>query len=187
MSEPSEEQLTRLLRRWSEGDESAFEELFPLVYHSLKRLAHQLFRMEHSGHTLQTTALVHEAWMRLSSASEVQWNGRAHFFGAAATAMRRVLVDHARACNAIKRGENPVLVPLDQVRIAFEPNLDVIALDSALDDLAAFDPERARMVELRYFAGLSIEETAAVLESSAATVKRDWAATRAWLYRRMQA
>lgn len=177
--------ITLLLDRWSNGDTKAFEEMVPLVYTELKRLAQHLLKNERSGHTLQSTALVHEAYLRLVDQTRIGWNGRAHFFGAAARAMRRVLVDHARARNAQKRGDGAVRVDLDHVTIAVEPDLDVLALDRALDELAAFDPERARIVELRYFGGLSVEEAAAILDSSPATVKRHWTVARAWLFRRI--
>ena len=177
--------LTQLLRRWTAGDEQAFEELVPLVYEELRRLAKMLLQREAAGHTLNCTALVHEAYLRLMGPSTTDWESRYHFFGAAARAMRRVLVDHARARNAGKRGEGVVPVELNQASLAFEIDLDILALDRALEELSSFDPVRARIVELRYFGGLSIEETAALTGSSPATVKRDWTAARAWLFRRM--
>lgn len=179
-------QLTQLLERWTQGDQSAFDELVPAVYGELRRLARLLLLNERPGHTLGCTALVHEAYLRLVSQTRTDWIGRAHFFGAASRAMRRVLVDHARARKAIKRGDGAVAVELDQVMLAIEPNLDVVALDRALEELAAFDAERARIVELRFFGGLSVEETAAILGSSPSTVKRDWTVARAWLYKRMK-
>lgn len=179
-------QLTQLLERWTQGDQSAFDELVPAVYGELRRLARLLLLNERAGHTLGCTALVHEAYLRLVSQTRTDWIGRAHFFGAASRAMRRVLVDHARARKAIKRGDGAVAVELDQVMLAIEPNLDVVALDRALAELAAFDAERARIVELRFFGGLSVEETAAIVGSSPATVKRDWTVARAWLYNRMK-
>ncbi|HBY63162.1 MAG TPA: RNA polymerase subunit sigma-70 [Solibacterales bacterium] len=178
--------LTLLLSRWSEGDAGAFDQIVPLVYDELRRLARLLLRTERAGHTLGCTALVHEAYLRLVDQTQSDWNSRAHFFGAAARAMRRVLVDHARARNALKRGEGAVPEDIGLIALAVEPDLDVLALDCALDEFAGFDPERARVVELRFFGGLSIEETAAIMGSSPATVKRDWAAARAWLYQKMK-
>jgi RNA polymerase sigma factor (TIGR02999 family) len=178
-------QLTQLLERWSAGDRTAFEELVPAVYAELRRLARLLLLNERRGHTLGCTALVNEAYLRLVDQTRTDWNGRAHFFGAAATAMRMVLVDHARARKAVKRGEGAVAVELDQVVLAVEPDIDVIALDCALEELASFAPEGARLIELRFFGGMSVEETAAVMGTSPATVKRNWSAARAWLYRRL--
>lgn len=177
--------LTQLLERWSAGDQEAFQELVPVVYMELRRLARMLLLQERKGHTLGCTALVHEAYLRLVDQTRMDWNGRAHFFGAAATAMRRVLVDHARARGAVKRGDGAVAVELDQVVLALQPDLDVVALDRALEELATFDPAGARIIELRFFGGMSVEETAAIVGSSPATVKRDWAAARAWLYKRL--
>jgi RNA polymerase sigma factor (TIGR02999 family) len=185
-ADPPAPQLTQLLERWTQGDQSAFDELVPAVYDELRRLARLLLLNERAGHTLGCTALVHEAYLRLVGQTRTDWIGRAHFFGAASRAMRRVLVDHARARNAVKRGDGAVAVELDQVMLAIEPDLDVVALDRALEELAAFDLERARIVELRFFGGLSVEETAAIVGSSPATVKRDWTVARAWLYKRMK-
>lgn len=145
-----------------------------------------MLRGERSGHTLGCTALVNEAYLRLAGPTQMDWTSRAHFLGAASCAMRRVLVDHARSRKALKRGEGVAHDELDQVVLAVEPDLDVMALDQALDEFAAFDPERAKVVELRFFGGLSIEETADILGSSPATVKRDWSAARAWLFQRMK-
>jgi RNA polymerase sigma factor (TIGR02999 family) len=184
-ADQNQKPLTLLLDRWAAGDKKAFEDLVPAVYEELRRLARMLLLNEQRGHTLGCTALVHEAYLRLVDQTRTDWSGRAHFFGAAARAMRRVLVDHARAKKAAKRGEGAVAVELDQVTLSVEPNLDVLALDRALEELAGFDPERARIVELRYFGGLSVEEAAAIVGTSPATVKRDWAVARAWLYRRM--
>ncbi|MBX9603527.1 MAG: sigma-70 family RNA polymerase sigma factor [Bryobacteraceae bacterium] len=184
----SSEPLNELLQRWQRGDRAAFDEAVPVVYEELRRLARVLLRNERAGHTLGCTALVHEAYLRLCGASGAageSLQARAHFFGAAARAMRRVLVDHARARKAVKRGEGHTMLELDQVAIGVDPNLDVLALDLALDELNTLDPERARIVELRFFAGLSLEEAAALLDCSEATLKRDWAFARAWLYRRI--
>lgn len=182
---PAQATVTALLDSWTQGDEAAFDRMVPLVYDELRRVARVLLLQERRGHTLGCTALVHEAYLRLVDQNHTDWPNRAYFFGAAARAMRRVLLDHARAKNAQKRGDGAVPVDLDSVTLAVDPDFDMIALDRALDQLTAFDPERARIVELRYFGGLSIEETAAVVNSSPATVKRDWAVARAWLFQRI--
>lgn len=180
-------EITDLLHRWSEGDSSAFHDLMPIVYNELKLLAHNFVRKEPSGATLDTTGLVHEAFLRLVKQTQMNWNARPHFFGAAAKIMRRLLVDHARARLANKRGSGVVPGALDfDLAIASQPDLDLIALDIALDELAALDPDRARLVELRHFGGLSMEETAAVLGVSLSTANRDWAVARAWLFRRLR-
>jgi len=171
--------LSLLLDRWSRGDREAFEALIPLVYDELRRLADLYLRNERDGHTLQPTALVHEAYLRLSETNGQRIETRSHFFGAAAMAMRRVLVDHARKRRAAKR-EAPLVTSAEP---AFETPFDVLALNDALDRLAAISPERARVVELRYFGGLSIEEAAKVLRTSPTTVKRHWTFARAWLLR----
>jgi RNA polymerase sigma factor (TIGR02999 family) len=178
--------VTDLLARWSTGDQQAFTELVPIVYQELRQLARHHIRLEGPGCTLQATALVHEAYLRLVDQTSMEWNGRAHFFGAAAQVMRRVLVDRARERNAQKRGSGMIPEPLDTaLGVPQEPAYDVIALDQALNDLAVLDPERVRTIELRYFGGLSVKETADVMAVSEATVKRDWALARAWLYRRL--
>jgi RNA polymerase sigma factor (TIGR02999 family) len=177
--------ITRLLDRWSEGDESAFKELIPLVYGELRRLAEHYLRGERTGHTLQPTALVHEAYLRLSGLSEMRLNNRTHFYGAAAQAMRRILVDHARRRQAEKRGSGVDAVPLDETSLDGPIDLrqDLVALEDALNALTALAPRQARVVELRYFGGLSVAETAAFLGVAPATVKRDWNFARAWLFR----
>jgi RNA polymerase sigma factor (TIGR02999 family) len=178
--------ITELLNRWSAGESQAFEELVPIVYHDLKRVAHGALQNERHVSTLDCTALVHEAYLRLVDQNRMQWDGRAHFFGAAAQVMRRILVEHARHRLALKRGGGAIHEPLDNiVAVALEPDLDVIALNDALSDLAEADPESARVVELRCFGGLSIEETAEVMKTSASTVTRVWSFARAWLYRRL--
>jgi RNA polymerase sigma factor (TIGR02999 family) len=180
--------VTDLLVRWSAGDSDAFSELLPIVYQELRLLARHHLRSERDAGTLQPTALVHEAYLRLVDQSRMQWSGRAHFFGAAAQVMRRVLVDRARERNAQKRGEGAVHESLDvAILIPQQAEFDITALDEALNDLAAIDPDRVRIVELRYFGGLSIRETADVMQVSEATVKRDWALARAWLFRRLGA
>jgi RNA polymerase sigma factor (TIGR02999 family) len=178
--------VTRLLVRWTDGDGAALDELMPLVYDELRRLAQAYLRRESVGHTLQSTALVHEAYIRLID-QRVSWQNRAHFFAIAAQSMRRILVDHARSRNAAKRGDGACRVTLDEGLIeAQQRDVDVIALDEALTNLAKLDPQQGQIVELRFFAGLSIEDTAEVLKISPATVKRDWAMAKAWLYREMQ-
>jgi len=180
-------EVTELLHRWSEGDASAFDELVPIVYGELKALAHNFMRKERNGITLDTTGLVHEAFLCLVNQSQISWDARPHFFGVAARIMRRLLVDHARARLTSKRGSGVVPEALnDDLAIASAPDLDVVALDIALDELAAVDPERARLVEIRHFGGLSIEEAAEAMGISVATANRDWAVARAWLFRRLR-
>lgn len=182
----AQEGVTQLLMDWSKGDAAALERLTPLVYGELKRLAARYLRRERSDHTLQSTALVHEAYLRLIDQRSVAWQNRAHFFGVAAQLIRRILVDHARSKHAAKRGSNAVKLSLeDIVETARQRPLDLVALDDALGTLAEIDPQQGRIVELRFFAGLSIEETAEVLHISPATVKRDWTAAKAWLYREL--
>ena len=179
--------ITQLLAQWTDGDLRALDALLPLVYDELRRLARIYLQCERSEHTLQSTALVHEAYLRLVN-QNVSWQNRAHFFGIAAQMMRRVLVDHARSRNASKRGDGVCRVTLDEeIMGAGQRDVDVIALDEALTSLAKFDPQQGRIVELRFFAGLSIEDTSEVLKISPATVKRDWAMAKAWLHREMQA
>jgi RNA polymerase sigma factor (TIGR02999 family) len=184
----AQEGVTRLLVDWSKGDAGALERLPPLVYGELKRLAARYLRRERSDHTLQSTALVHEAFLRLVDQRNVVWQNRVHFFGVAAQLIRRILVDHARGRHAAKRGAGAVKLSLeDVVEAPRQRPLDLVALDDALDALARMDPQQGRVVELRFFAGLSIEETAEVLRISPATVKRDWTAAKAWLYRELAA
>jgi RNA polymerase sigma factor (TIGR02999 family) len=178
--------ITELLNRWHRGEQAAFDELVPRVYSELRAMAANLLRNERPGHILETGALVHEAYMRLVDQTRIDWNGRAHFFGAAANVMRRILVDQARRRLAGKRGAGAVHEPLDvAVRVAIQPDLDVLALNEALDGLTNTDAALARLVELRYFAGLTLEETAEVLGRSKPSVTRDWATARAWLSRRL--
>ncbi len=186
MSEPDSDNVTQLLVSWSQGDQKALQELTPLVYNELRRLAGSYLRRERPDHTLQSTALVHEAYLRLVDQKRMKWQNRAHFFGVAAQMIRRILVDHARGHRADKRGADAVKLTLDEaLAIPEERNLDLVALDEALHALATLDPQQGRIVELRFFGGLSIEETAEVIGVSPATVKRDWAMARAWLYRDM--
>lgn len=178
--------VTGLLVRWGNGDQAALEELTPLVYDELRRLARAYLRHERQGHTLESTALVHEAYMRLVGQREVQWQSRNQFFGIAASLIRRILVDHARARLAAKRGGSSVKLSLDEAMAAAEKkDLDLIALNDALKALSETDSQQARIVELRYFAGLTIEETAEVIGISPATVKRDWLVAKAFLKREM--
>ena len=176
--------ITQLLKQWSDGDERALDRLTPLVYEELRQQAARYLRRERPGHTMQTTALINEAYLRLIDAKEVRWQGRAHFFAIAANLMRRILVDHARQRNAAKRGGSPIHVTLDRiVATAKQSDIDVLEIDEALTKLAAIDRQQAQIVELRFFSGLSVEETAAALGISPRTVKRDWSVARAWLRR----
>ena len=178
--------VTDLLERWGHGDGEAFKALLPLVYEELRRLAAHHLRQERQVHTLQPTALVHEAYLRLSGLREMQLHNRAHFYGAAARVMRRVLVDHARKHRALKRGgPEAALQREEEVEMPVDMHLDLEALDDALDALEAIAPEKAKVVELRYFGGLSVEETGEYLGISPATVKRYWSFARAWLFRRL--
>jgi RNA polymerase sigma factor (TIGR02999 family) len=186
MSAPSTQEVTEMLVAWSNGDESALERLVPLVHDELHRLAHRYMNREGPGHMLQTTALVNEAYLRLVDSSHVRWQNRAHFFAVSAQLMRRILVDFARARNYLKRGGNAVQVSLDKVlAITPEQDPDVVALDEALNALAAIDERKSRVVELRFFGGLNIEETAEVLKVSPDTVMRDWRLAKVWLLRQL--
>jgi RNA polymerase sigma factor (TIGR02999 family) len=179
--------ITALLARWAGGDEDAFQSLVPVVYQQLRRLAEHYLRQEAPDHTLQPTALVHEAYLRLAGIRDMELKNRSHFYGAAAQVMRRVLVDYARQRRALKRG-GPALqrVPFDDaINTPIGGGVDLVALDEALSALDAIAPLRARVVELRYFGGLSVEETAEYLGISPATVKRHWAFARAWLFNRL--
>ena len=176
--------ITHLLKEWSDGDQQALEELTPLVYGELRQQAARYLRRERPGHTLQTTALINEAYLRLIDAKDVQWQSRTHFFAIAANLMRRVLVDHARRRGAEKRGGSQVRLTLnDALSAAKETDVDLMAIDEALNRLATIDAQQARIVELRFFSGLSVEETATALGVSPKTVKRDWSVARAWLRR----
>jgi RNA polymerase sigma factor (TIGR02999 family) len=187
MATPSSQAVTELLLAWNSGDESALERLMPLVYDELHRLAHRYLGGERPGHLLQTTALVNEAYLRLVDASRVQFQNRAHFFAVAAQLMRRVLVDFARARKYQKRGGAAVQVSLDEALVgSTERSADLVALDDALTALAATDERASRAVELRFFGGLSIEETAEALKISPETVKRDWQWAKAWLLRELE-
>ena len=176
--------VTRLLVAWSKGDRDALEDLIPVVYGELRRIAARYFRHERPGHTLQPTVLVHEAYLKLVDQDHARWQNRAQFFGVAAQLMRRILVDHARTHLAAKRGGGMTPVTLVDVAGASPPRgVDVIALDEALTRLTSLYPEQGRLVELRYFGGLTIEETGEAMDTSPATVKRQWTVARAWLLR----
>ncbi len=175
--------ITELLLAWSDGDREALERLTPLVYQELRRLAESYLRRERSGHTLQPTALVHEAYIKLIDQQSVSWQNRAHFFGIAAQTMRRILVDHARARLAEKRGSGETKFSFDEVIDVSDQRADqLVALDESLKTLARLDPQKSRVVELKYFGGMTLEETAEVLGVSRATVIREWRMAKAWLY-----
>lgn len=203
MTESERGRVTQLLAEWSGGDRKALDELMPLVYAELRRLAQSHLRRERPGHTLQRTVLVHEAFLRLVNQREVQWQGRAHFLGLASRVMRRILVDHARARLAAKRGDGAPVLSFDEAIgdggdaldaspdpeglfvTPDRPGIDMVALDDALNRLETLDEQQGRIVELRFFGGLTVEETAQALGISPATVKRDWAVARAWLHREL--
>ncbi|MEJ7860253.1 MAG: sigma-70 family RNA polymerase sigma factor [Pyrinomonadaceae bacterium] len=175
-------EITQMLREWSDGKQEALDNLLPLVYDELHRQASRFLRKERQGHTLQTTALINEAYLKLIDQRTVNWQNRAHFFGIAAQAMRRILVDYARRRHRAKRGGIGEDLPLEAALVeSEEKSVDLVALDEALTRLAEFDERQAQIVELRYFSGLSIEETAEVLRISPATVKSDWNVAKAWL------
>ena len=181
--ESSENEITQQLIAWSKGDKSALERLIPAVYQELRRMADYYLRGEQSGHSLQPTALVHEAYLRLIDQTQVEWQNRAHFFGVAAQMMRRILIDHAKAKHRVKRGGTAPRVSLDEsVNFSQERAAELLALDDALQVLGQLDERKSRIVELRYFGGLTVEETAQVLGVSDKTVMRDWKLAKAWLY-----
>jgi RNA polymerase sigma factor (TIGR02999 family) len=182
MSNTTKHDVTQLLRDWQAGDTAAREALLPLVYEELRRLARHYLRGERLNHTLQPTALVHEAYLKMVGMEQIAWQNRAQFFGMAATLMRQILVDHARAYRAEKRGSGEVRLALDDaINLFSQPDFELIALDDALHALAKLDAQQARVVELRFFAGLTIEETAEVLGLSPMTIKREWRTARLWL------
>ncbi len=179
--------LTELLSDWQQGDQSALNKLTPLVYDELRRIAHRYVQRENYGHTLETTALVNEAYLRLAGQKKIDWQNRSHFFAFTAQVMRHILIDHARRRHYVKHGGNVQRVSLAEAEaMSQERARELVAMDEALDELAEFDPRKSRVVELRYFGGLDLEETAEVLEVSIMTVRRDWRAAKAWLYRRMK-
>lgn len=176
--------MSQLLRDWSNGDQEALDKVMPVVYQELHRLAHHYMRKERAGHTLQTTALVNEAYMRLADYKKMRWQSRAHFFAVAAQVMRRILVESARSRNFAKRGGGAQKVELDEAAVVSAGrSAEVIAVDEALIELDSWDARKARIVELRFFGGLSIEETAQVLKISPTTVQREWRSAKAWLYK----
>jgi len=180
--------VTQLLVDWRSGNEAAFNQLMPIVYDELRRIARRYLKREGSGHSLQTADLVNEAYLKLINQQDVDWQNRAHFFAVAANIMRHLLVDHARTRQRAKRGGQTILIAFNDETTAKpsatpEKHIDLLALDQALDRLAEFDPRKSRIVELRYFGGLSFEETAVVLGVSEITIKRDWLKARAWLFR----
>jgi RNA polymerase sigma-70 factor (ECF subfamily) len=183
------EEISTLLRAWSDGDQGALERLTPIVYEELRRLARRYMRGERPGHSLQSTALVNEAWMRLVDYERMHWQDRAHFFAVSSQLMRRILVEHARRHN-VKRGGGVLHVSLDETAMVAggqdeDQSAELVGLDDALNALARIDPRKVQVVEMRFFGGLSVEETAQVLRVSPITVKRDWRAARAWLFREM--
>jgi len=183
MTTPAPKEVTQLLIAWSNGEEEALEKLVPLVYDELRRIARRYMKREPAGHTLQTTALVNEAYLRMIEQKGMKWQNRAHFFAISAQLMRRILVSMARARHADKRGGEARQVSLDEALMISEDRAaELVALDEAMNELAALDPRRSRVVELRYFGGLSVEETAEVLKISPETVMRDWKRAKAWLY-----
>ena len=180
----SSQNVTQLLIGWSKGDKEALDTLLPLVYEELRKQAARYLRHERPGHTLQTTALIHEAYLKLVDQKNVHWQNRAHFFGIAAQLMRRILVDHARRKKRAKRGGSDIRVSFNDANLMGQTkDLDIVALDEALGRLAEIDQQQSRIVELRFFSGLTVEETAEVLAISPATVKRDWSMAKAWLHR----
>ena len=182
----SSENITRLLLAWGNGNTAALDELMPLVYDELRRIAKNYMRGQRGGHTLQTTALVNEAYLKLIDSSRVNWQNRTHFFAISAQLMRRVLVDFARAKRSLKRGGERIQITLDEkIEEPFEKETDLIELDEALQTLAEMNPRQSQIVELRYFGGLSEEEIAETLNISTRTVRRDWNVARAWLYREL--
>jgi len=182
MTLPSSHEVTALLLAWRAGDENALERLSPLVYEELHRNAHRYMARERTGHTLQTTALVNEVYLRLVKAQDINWQGRAHFFAVCAQMMRRILTDFARSRRYLKRGGDAAHVPLDELLIpASAPGVDILALDDALTALSGFDQRKGQVVELRFYGGLSVDETAEVLGVSVETVQRDWRLAKVWL------
>lgn len=184
MTKTAPEEVSQLLKKWSNGDEAALDKVMPIVYQELRRLAHHYMRKERPGHTLQTTALVNEAYMRLAKYKKMRWQSRAHFFAVAAQVMRRILVDQARSKNFAKRGDGAEKISLDETAVVSAGrSAEVIAVDDALTELESWDPRKGRIVELRFFGGLNIEETAEVLKVSPTTVQREWRSAKAWLYK----
>ena len=187
MISSSQQNVTELLTEWQQGDPAALDKLTPIVYDELRRMAHRYVKHEQKGNTLQTTELVNEAYMRLLGNKNYDWQSRSHFFGVIAQVMRHILIDHARRRHFVKHGGGVRRVSLEHAASMTQQRAaELVALDDALAELAQFDPRKGRVVELRYFGGLSLEEAAQVLEVSLMTVRRDWRAAKAWLYRRMR-
>jgi len=187
MNIPPPNEITDRLIAWGAGDRAAFDQLLPIVYQELRRMAGNYLRRENPGHTLQPTALVHEAWLRLIDQARVDWRNRGQFFGVAAQMMRRILVDHAKSKHREKRGGDAARLSLDEViNLSRERAADLLALDDALGELTRVDERKSRVVELRYFGGFSVEETARILEVSPETVMRDWKLAKAWLYQQIK-
>ena len=186
VSAPTRQEVTQLLGQWSSGDDGALEKLYPLVQPELHRLAHHYMSRERPGHTLQTTAILNEAYLRLVDNTKPVWQGRTHFIAAAAQLMRRIMVDHARERHSLKRGGGALKVTFDEAALVAESRSEeLLALDEALDRLAAQDPRKSQIVELRYFGGLTVDETAEFLKLSQRTVEREWTMAKAWLYREL--
>lgn len=186
-ADSGEKNLTKLLIDWSNGDKEALDRITPLIYKELQILATRYMRRERAGHTLQTTALVHEAYLQLVDQNRVEWKNRAHFFGIAAQLMRRILIDHARKRQSIKRGGDVVKISFDEAAVVSDERADeLVALDEALIRLARHDSLQSHLVELRFFGGLTVQETAEVMKITPAEVKREWAVAKAWLYRQLE-
>lgn len=184
MHSQSPQEITQLLRAWSEGDKSALDQLLPLIYGELRRLAGRYMRRENPGHTLQSSDLINEAWLRLADQRQVQWQNRAHFFGIAAQLMRRILIDHARRHHYQKRGGGAIQVSLDETAaVTAARAAELLAVDEALERLTAMDARKGRIIELRFFGGLNLDETAEVMGLSSPTIQREWRAAKAWLHR----
>lgn len=188
MTTLSPHNVTELLTEWQQGDAAALDKLTPLVYDEVRRIAHRYVKRERNGHTLQTTELVNEAYTRLLGKQKIEWQNRSHFFGVTAQVMRHILIDHARRRHYAKHGGDTQQVSLDEAAVmSHQRAAELVALDEALDELAKLDPRKSRVVELRYFGGLSLEETAEALQVSLMTVRRDWRAAKAWLFRMLNA
>ncbi|HEX8249329.1 MAG TPA: sigma-70 family RNA polymerase sigma factor [Pyrinomonadaceae bacterium] len=186
MNQPASQEITQLLLAWGSGDKAALDALMPIVYDELRKLAKRYMRRQNPDHTLQTTALVNEAYLRLIDSSRVRWQDRTHFFAISAQLMRRILVDFARAKNSRKRGGEQIQITLDErIEAPFEKEMNLVALDEALQNLAKLSQRQSQIVELRYFGGLSEEEISETMEISTRTVRRDWSLARAWLYREL--
>jgi RNA polymerase sigma-70 factor (ECF subfamily) len=185
MNKPGSSEITELLLAWGKGDAQALEKLMPLVYDELHRLAHRYMNRERAGHTLQTTGLVNEAYIKLIDMNRVEWQNRTHFFAISARLMRRILVDFARSRKFLKRGADAPHIPLDETLLVSSQGPDLVALDEALNSLARVDERKSKVVEMRFFGGMTVEETAAALGISQETVMRDWKTAKVWLLREL--